>query len=79
MARIASFHTPSDRVGHVAERAGARALVLTHLIFGLGGTPEDIAADAAAAYDGPVAVGRDLQRFLVRRGMAEARAPAPSV
>lgn len=65
LARISTFHTPSDRVGHVADPAGAKALVLTHLIFGAGGTPEDVAADAAAAYAGPVTVGHDLQSFAV--------------
>lgn len=65
LARIAGFHTPSDRVGHVAARAVVKALVLTHLIFGAGGTPEDIAADASASYDGPVSVGSDLQSVVI--------------
>ena len=65
LTRIASYHTPSDRVGHVAARAGVKALVLTHLIFGIGGTPENIATDAKLAYDGPVTVGNDLQSVSV--------------
>jgi ribonuclease Z len=65
LAGIMSYHTPSDRVGHIASRAGAKSLVLSHLVLGTGGTPEDIAADASAAYDGPVMVGSDLQSISI--------------
>lgn len=60
------YHTLSTDVGKVAEQAKARQLVLTHL---LPGNVEDAGwlEHAVAEYNGPVTVGRDLLRVVVRR------------
>jgi ribonuclease Z len=55
---LAAYHTSPDEVGEVARRAGARALVLTHLMPG--SDPADLAARAARSYTGRVMVGEDL-------------------
>lgn len=68
LERIVDFHTSSDQVGEVAAAAGAQRLVLTHAIFGAGGTPEVVLADVARAYAGPAALGEDLQAFAVGGG-----------
>ena len=48
-------------VGAVAQRAGAKSLVLTHIYPGDGSVPdEDFHAGAACEFAGPVVVGRDL-------------------
>jgi ribonuclease BN (tRNA processing enzyme) len=52
-------------VGEVAAAAGVRRLVLTHAIFGAGGTPADVLTDVARAFPGPASVGEDLQTFVV--------------
>ncbi len=60
---IASYHTPSDEVGRIATRADVKQLVLSHLVLGIGGTPADIAADAATGFSRTVTVGKDLDCF----------------
>jgi ribonuclease Z len=65
LERIVDFHTGSDQVGQVAAEAGVHRLVLTHAIFGAGGTPADVLADVARAFPGPASVGEDLQTFVV--------------
>jgi ribonuclease Z len=60
---IPEYHTLSTDVGEVARRAGAKRLVLTHLI------PGDLKDDrwlahAQRNYDGPVIVGHDLLKVL---------------
>ena len=77
LARIVSFHTPSNRVGAVATQAQVKQVVLTHLIFGAGGAPEDIAQDVGTAFAGPVTVGSDLQSFAVGRPAAATSTGTP--
>jgi ribonuclease Z len=60
---IASYHTPADDAGRAAARSDAKRLVLSHVLLGAGGSPEDVLADAQAEFDGPVIVGSDLQSF----------------
>lgn len=60
---IAGYHTPADDAGRAAARAHAKELVLSHVLLGAGGTPEEILHDVQSAYDGPATVGADLQVF----------------
>jgi ribonuclease Z len=60
---IAGYHTPADDTGKAASHAHVKHLVLSHVILGAGGSPEDILHDAAATYAGQVTVGSDLQVF----------------
>jgi ribonuclease Z len=55
---LASYHTGPDEVGEVAACAGARTLVLTHLMPG--SDPADLIARAARAYSGRIVVGEDV-------------------
>jgi ribonuclease Z len=59
LANVASYHTLSSEVGKVATRAGARALLLNHLV------PVEFDRDALlrevqADFTGPVVIGEDL-------------------
>ena len=55
---LAAYHTGPDEVGTVAARAGARTLVLTHLMPG--SAPDDLARRAGAHFAGRIVVGEDL-------------------
>lgn len=58
-----SFHTSDREVGAIAARAGVRRLVLYHIVR-MGGTDEELIAGVrAGGYEGPVSVGRDLERY----------------
>ncbi len=57
-ARLASYHTLPEQVGKVAARAGARTLVLSHLMNG--SAPENLRATVARDFDGRIIVGEDL-------------------
>jgi ribonuclease Z len=59
---IDSYHTGSHEAGKVAERAGAKALALSHILF-RGGSASDLEADIRRDYHGPIAVGVDLMSF----------------
>lgn len=53
-------HTMLDHVGQVAQRAGARLLVLSHLIPHTGVSDEEWTAPVREHFDGDVLVGHDL-------------------
>ena len=62
VAAVASYHTPSDQVGEVAQAAGVRALILNHFVptrFDRHRLMDEVAAD----FKGPIAVGEDLMRY----------------
>lgn len=66
LANVAAYHTLSSDVGKVASEAGARFLLLNHLV------PVELDRDAllaevAADYGGPVVVGEDLLSLDVPR------------
>ena len=61
---VLNYHTPSDEVGGVAARAGAKRLVLSHLVLAAS-TVEQLAVDARVGYEGPLTVGDDLASFEV--------------
>jgi len=62
-----SFHTSGVELGPLATRAGAKKLLLTHLLF-FGASEERLEAEVASGYDGPVVVGADLERYTVGGG-----------
>jgi ribonuclease Z len=55
---LASYHTQPEDIGRVAEGAGPRRLVLSHLMPG--SDPAELKAAAEKRYRGPVTVGDDL-------------------
>ena len=55
---LASYHTQPADVGRVARAAGAKQLVITHLMPG--SVPAELAAAARLDFAGTVAVGEDL-------------------
>ena len=66
LENVAAYHTLSSEVGKVATRAGARLLVLNHLVpveFDRAALLREVAADFA----GPVVIGEDLLTIDVPR------------
>jgi ribonuclease Z len=61
---VNAYHTPSTEVGKIATDAGARHLVLSHLVL-RDATPDDLIADVAPDYKGRLTVGEDLMAFEV--------------
>jgi ribonuclease Z len=60
---IAGYHTPANDAGKAAAHAHARQLVLSHVLLGVGGSPEDILQDVATTYADQATVASDLQVF----------------
>jgi ribonuclease BN (tRNA processing enzyme) len=56
---VEAYHTTATEVGALAAEAGARALLLTHIVPP-DVPPERLLADVRAHYAGPVIVGEDL-------------------
>ena len=63
--RIAGYHTPANDAGKAAADTHAKQLVLSHVLLGAGGSPEDILQDVAAAYADQATVAADLQVFTI--------------
>jgi len=61
--RLHAFHADARDAGEMAAAAGARRLVLTHMLPGA--EPDRLANDAAAGFDGDVHVGADLETYVV--------------
>jgi ribonuclease BN (tRNA processing enzyme) len=58
-----SFHTSDRELGALCARARPKRLVLTHIVR-MGGTDAELLAGVrAGGYDGPVSVGKDLDRY----------------
>jgi ribonuclease BN (tRNA processing enzyme) len=63
MRHMADEHTTAEDVGRLAEAAGVKQLVLTHVVPG-GDEPDSTYTDAVKRhYKGPVTVARDLMSF----------------
>jgi ribonuclease Z len=60
-ARLKAYHTSAEEVGQVAERAGVKLLVLTHLVPG--DSDALFLERARKHFKGKIVVGRDLMRF----------------
>jgi ribonuclease BN (tRNA processing enzyme) len=61
MAHMKADHTPVEDVGRIAQQAGVKALVLSHLVPGIDGiSDEGWRAPAAKYFKGEIIVGRDL-------------------
>lgn len=60
-ARLKAYHTSAEEVGQVAERAGVKLLVLTHLVPG--DNDATFLERARKHFKGKIIVGRDLMRF----------------
>ena len=66
LENVAAYHTLSSEVGKVAQRAGARLLVLNHFVpveFDRDALLREVTADFA----GPVVIGEDLLTIDVPR------------
>ena len=60
-SRLKSYHTTPEEAGQIAQRAGVKLLVLTHLVPG---KDEDAFRERAAKhFKGKIVVGRDLMKF----------------
>ncbi|MDO8108378.1 MBL fold metallo-hydrolase [Isoptericola sp. b441] len=64
-ATVMAKHTPSDQVGAIAEAAGVRTLVLTHLVPA--SVPAALWREAVRGFSGEVVVGEDLLTIPVGR------------
>lgn len=61
MAHMKLDHSPVEDVGRIAQAAGVKTLVLSHLTPGIDGIQDETWRDAAAKYfKGEIAVARDL-------------------
>jgi len=57
------FHTSEKELGEIANKAGCKMLLLTHIIR-FGGTDEQLVSGIhQAGYNGPIAVGKDLESY----------------
>lgn len=65
MTHIAAGHLSSAQAGQLAQNAGARCLVLTHVAPGQDSEvdPSVYSRDASASFEGPVILANDLDRF----------------
>ena len=71
-ARLKSYHTSAEEAGEIADAAGVKTLVLTHLIPG--NADDDFRERAARKFKGKIVVGRDLVRIDPSSAL---RAPSP--
>lgn len=60
MAHMRADHTPTEEVGRIAQEAGVKTLVLSHLAPGEGVSDARWHADAAKNFRGTIVVARDL-------------------
>jgi ribonuclease Z len=60
-ARLKSYHTTPEEAGQIAQRAGVKLLVLTHLVPGK--DEATFRERAAKHFKGRIVVGRDLMKF----------------
>lgn len=60
-ARLKHYHTSAEEAGQVAEKAGVKLLVLTHLVPG--DADQTFLERASKYFHGSIVVGRDLMRF----------------
>lgn len=61
MAHMKADHTPVEDVGRIAQQAGVKTLVLSHLVPAIDGIPDETWRDAAAKeFKGKIVVARDL-------------------
>ena len=61
MAHMKADHTPVEDVGRIAQEAGVKTLVLSHLVPATDGITDDAWRSAAATYfKGEIIVGKDL-------------------
>lgn len=60
MAHMRADHTPTEEVGRIAQEAGVKMLVLSHLAPGEGVSDDRWRDAAAKAFKGEIVVGRDL-------------------
>jgi ribonuclease Z len=60
---ISSYHTPANEAGKAAAQAEASHLVLSHVVFGRGGTAEEVTGDAANHFPRQITLADDLQSF----------------
>lgn len=70
LEHFAKAHTPDTQVGAIAQRAGVKTLVLSHLVPS---NPEWVSDEqymkvAQTGFDGTVIVGRDLMKIDMRHG-----------
>jgi ribonuclease BN (tRNA processing enzyme) len=64
-ADMARNHLTPENIGRIASAAGVKRVVLTHFVpsFEEVGGPQVFTQGIAPAYQGPVTVARDLDRF----------------
>jgi ribonuclease Z len=60
-ARLKHYHSSPEEVGEVAQRAGVKLLVLTHLVPG--NEDKAILERVSKKFSGKVVAGKDLMRF----------------
>jgi ribonuclease BN (tRNA processing enzyme) len=61
MAHMKADHSPIEDVGRIAQEAGVKTLVLSHLVPGIDGIPDETWREAAAKhFPGDIVVARDL-------------------
>jgi ribonuclease BN (tRNA processing enzyme) len=61
MAHMKADHSPVEDVGRIAQAAGVKTLVLSHLVPAIDGIPDETwRAAAAKHFQGDIIVARDL-------------------
>lgn len=62
-AKLKAYHTSASEAGEVAQKAGVKLLVISHVIGRKGQDDERIRQLAQEKFSGKVVVGKDLMRF----------------
>jgi ribonuclease BN (tRNA processing enzyme) len=60
MAHMKADHTSAEDAGRIAQQAGVKTLVLSHLVPSLGVTDDTWRANAAKTFKGEIVIGHDL-------------------
>jgi len=70
LEHFAVAHTPDDKVGELAHRAGVSTLVLSHLVPSNPQwvSDEEYTRNAKTGFDGDVIVGTDLMKIPIQKG-----------
>ena len=69
MARVKTIHVDAREAGSIFQRVHPKLAVYSHIIL-VGVSVDELVTRTRATYGGPLVVGEDLMRFVVRDDVA---------